>query len=189
MKDLATTIEKCCKNDRNAQEALYRAHFNFLMSICYRYESNQQDTIALVNEVYLKILNNLTIFNVNQPFLPWIKRIAINACIDYLRQKHRLNGQVVLLNEEQWEKENDVHVYDEAIAADLSYETLLTLLNKLAEPERTVFNLYAIDDYSHKEIAETLGISERTSKRHVQRARMYLQNLIKKHVPELNGAS
>lgn len=189
MKDLANTIALCIDNNRKAQQALYEAHFNFLMSICYRYESNQQDAIALVNKVYLKVLNNLSSFDTTKPFLPWIKRIGVNTCIDYLRSKQRLNGQVVFLNEEQWEKEGEHHEYLADNAADLSYDDLLDILNQLAEPERTVFNLFAIDEYTHKEIADQLGISERTSKRHVQRARMHLQNLLKKRALILKGAS
>jgi RNA polymerase sigma-70 factor (ECF subfamily) len=189
MKDLASTIAKCIDNDRNAQQVLYKAHFNFLMSVCYRYESNQQDAVALVNQVFLKILNNLNSYDNAKDFLPWVKRITINTCIDYLRSKQRLNGQVVFLNEEQWEKEGEQQEYVEDTAADLSYEALLEMLNQLAEPERTVFNLFAIDEYTHKEIANQLGISERTSKRHVQRARMHLQNLLKKRALILKGAS
>lgn len=189
MKDLEKTISRCLKNDRNAQQALYQAHFNFLMSICYRYESNQQDALALVNQVFLKILNSLGTYDLDKAFLPWIKRISINTCIDYLRGKKRLNGQVVFLNEEQWEKEGEVLEYAEEAASDLNYDELLEILNQLAEPERTVFNLFAIDEYTHKEIAEQLGISERTSKRHVQRARMHLQNLLKKRAFILKGAS
>lgn len=189
MKDLEKTISRCLKNDRNAQQALYQAHFNFLMSICYRYESNQQDEVALVNQVFLKILNNLEAFDQQKAFLPWTKRIAVNTCIDYLRGKKRLNGQVVFLNEEQWDKEGEAMEYAEDAAEDMSYDDLLAILNQLSEPERTVFNLFAIDEYTHKEIADQLGISERTSKRHVQRARMHLQNLLKKRAFILKGAS
>jgi RNA polymerase sigma factor (sigma-70 family) len=189
MKDLANTIAECMNNNRKAQQDLHQAHFNFLMSVCYRYESNQQDAVALVNQVFLKILNNLNSYDIAKPFLPWVKRIAVNTCIDYLRSKQRLNGQVVFLNEEQWEKESEQQEYNEDTAADLSYDALLEILNQLVEPERTVFNLFAIDEYTHKEIADQLGISERTSKRHVQRARMHLQNLLKKRALILKGAS
>ncbi len=189
MKDLATIIKRCLEQDRKAQQALYEGHFQFLMSVCYRYESNQQDAVALVNHVFLKVLNNLEAFDQQKPFLPWIKRITVNACIDHVRSKQRHNGQTVFLNGEQWNSEAENLEYDDELYDHLSYDELLDMLNSLSEPERTVFNLFAIDNYSHKEIGEQMGISDRTSKRCVQRARMQLQRLLKKHAFKLKGAS
>jgi RNA polymerase sigma-70 factor (ECF subfamily) len=177
MQPLNTLIAQCINNDRKAQKALYEQHFQYLIHICYRYEHNYQDAVALVNQVFLKILNNLQSFDTTKPFLPWIKRIAVNEALDHLRrnQKH-LNG-TVLLDDDGWDRETD----REDVMEDtdhLSYEDYLAILSKLPKMEQTVFNLYAIDDYPHKEIAAMLNISERSSKRYLQRARELLQKMI-----------
>ena len=189
MKNLKEIIQDCLKNDRKAQQALYEKHFGFLMSICYRYENNEQDALALVNKVFLKVLTKLDVFDSNQPFLPWLKRITLNTAIDEMRSKHRLNGQMVLLNDEQWEIANESHTDLEVDVDDITYEELLAMLNSLPEPERTVFNLFAIDELPHKDIAALLSISERSSKRHLRSAREQLQQKLSAREIEMKGAS
>jgi len=189
MKDLKKTIQACQKNDRKAQKALYEHYYGFFISICYRYESNEQDAVAMVNASFLKVLNNLDAYDTDKPFIPWLKRITLNTAIDQLRKKHRLNGQMVLLDENEWEQKADVHYNVDVEEEDVTYEDLLALLNSLPEPERTVFNLYAIDEFPHKEIAALLNISERSSKRHLSNAREQLKKKLSAPEFEMKGAS
>ena len=157
------------------------------MRICYRYEHNYQDAVALLNQGFLKILNGLSAFDTAKPFLPWIKRIMVNEAIDYIRRnKKHLNG-TVFLDEDDWERETqreDVLEHTD----HLTYEDYQEMLAELPHMEQTVFNLFAIDEYAHKEIAEMLGVSERTSKRYLQGARQLLQKMIKEKLTLLKGA-
>lgn len=188
MQNLNHLINKCIDNDRKAQKALYEQYFQFLMSVCYRYENNQQDVVALLNQSFLKIITHLKSFDQSKPFLPWIKRIAVNEAIDHLRKKKRINGQVVFLEEDEWEREINISEEDISELSDLQYEDYLEMMENLDEPCKTIFNLYAIDELRHIEIADLLGISERTSKRHLSRAREKLKNMITAKKRILKGA-
>lgn len=189
MKALAETISRCLKDDRRAQEALYRGHFNFMMSIYYRYENNEQDALALVNKVFLKVLNKLEVYDPKQPFLPWLKRLALNTAIDEIRLKKRINGQLVLMDDDEWNVADNHFEELDVEAADATYEELIAMLNSLPEPERTVFNLFAIDNQGHKDIAALLGISERSSKRHLRSAREQLQRKLHERDLKMKGVS
>ena len=164
--------------DRRAQKALYEKNYSFLMSICFRYEKNYQDAVALLNQSFLKIINNLNGYDQTKPFEPWAKRITVNVAIDEFRRKKNHKSQTIYLDNDQWEDES-IHIEDgELDTSALNYEDYIAMMNDLDEPARTIFNLFAIDDYKHAEIAEELGISERSSKRYLSKARMALQAMI-----------
>jgi RNA polymerase sigma-70 factor (ECF subfamily) len=171
-------INLCLKNDRKAQQELYELHFQFLMSICYRYTHNEQDAVALVNQAYLKVLQNLSTFDEAKPFLPWIKRIAINAAIDHIRKTKRHYNNTVFWEDESWDIESEMIAEELPEQPELTYEDYIAMLGEVTEPAQTIFNLYAIDECEHSEIAEKLNISVRTSKRYLAKARMELQQLI-----------
>lgn len=181
-------IEACLQNDRKAQKALYEQYFQYLMSICYRYEHNSQDAVAIVNQAFLKIILNLESFDQNKPFLPWIKRITVNVSIDHIRKKKSTYGSTIFLDEEGWEKEGDENETIDENNDNLIYEDYILMMEKLEEPTKTIFNLYAIDEYSHKEIAEKLNISERTSKRYLSKAREALKSMIAAKKTLMKGA-
>jgi len=189
MQNLTNLIAQCLANDRKAQKELYESHFDYLIRICYRYEHNYQDAVALLNQGFLKILNSLSAFDTAKPFLPWIKRIMINEAVDYLRRNKSHHNGTVFLDDDDWERETEREDNDVLDHTDhLAYEDYVEMLAGLPHMEKTVFNLYAIDDFAHKEIAGLLQISERTSKRYLQNARLLLQTLIKEKVTLLKGA-
>lgn len=188
MQNLNNLIEQCLAGDRKAQKELYETYFDDLIRICYRYEHNYQDAVSLLNQGFLKILNSLSAFDTAKPFLPWIKRIMVNEAVDHLRRnKKHLNG-TVFFDDEGWERETERE--DEALdhTEHLTFEDYMAMLTELPTMEQTVFNLFAIDDFAHKEIGEMLNISERTSKRYLQSARQLLQKKIKDKVTLLKGA-
>lgn len=178
MQNLEEILAKCLKGDRKAQQVLYEKHFGFLMSILYRYEHNQQDCVALLNQAFLKIITNLESFDQSKSFLPWIKRIAINVAIDHIRKNKKIKESTVFLDNDSWAFNENIIEDEFDSIADLVYEDYLEMMDKLDEPAKTIFNLYAIDEYQHSEIAEKLDISERTSKRYLSKARESLKEMI-----------
>jgi DNA-directed RNA polymerase specialized sigma24 family protein len=151
-------IKRIVKQDRKAQLELYRICFSTLMSVAFRYKKNEEDAAALANEAFLKILTNIAKYNSISPFEAWIRRIAINTAIDDYKKR-----------EEMFEAEE-----------------LNNMLLELPKATRIVFNLFALDGYSHKEISEELGIRLETTKWHMKEARKRLKALLIKR-EELNG--
>lgn len=148
------------------------------MSVCYRYERNYQDAVALLNQSFLKIINNLPGYDQSKPFEPWVKRITVNEAIDTFRRKKNIKAQTIFLDDDQWEGESDQLEDVEIDTSELTYADYIAMMNDLDEPARTIFNLYAIDEYKHAEIAKELGISVRSSKRYLSKARLNLQAMI-----------
>ncbi len=171
-------LKLCMKDNRKAQFALYRSCYSILLSVCLRYEKNKEDAEFLLNKGFMKILTKLHLFKDDRPFEAWIRRIMINAIIDehrkYSKQKNIIQFsdiQSVGSNDSRWVEYN---------AADLNFEAeeLLGMVQQLPPESRKVFNLYTIEGYAHKEIANMLGISDGTSKWHLSFARKKLREMI-----------
>jgi RNA polymerase sigma-70 factor (ECF subfamily) len=149
------------------------------MSICRRYANDDLDARGLLNQSFLKILMNLAKRKENVPFIAWAKRITINTIIsEFRKEKSRMEREERM---EQHHLENHSVSWN-SIAETIEAEVLQLMLDRLPEASRKVFNLFAIDGYSHQEIAEMLGISEGTSKWHVSAARKDLRAQLEKHV-------
>lgn len=171
-------LRDASKGDSRAQYRLYRWCFPILMSVCSRYRNVEADAVAMLNEGFLKIVTNLDKYREEQPFEAWIKRIMINTLIDDFRK----NRQVKELVEYHDFAEHDNHEQLTNLnTADLRFDAaeLEAMIHSLPPMSRKVFNLYAIDGYSHKEVAAMLGISEGTSKWHLSFARKRLREMLK----------
>jgi len=170
-------LEGCIRGERRAQYDLYKQCYGILMAVCFRYERNKEDAEFLLNKAFLKILNNLESYAEGVPFEAWIRRITINTAIDEYRKNQRSKVDYV---EEPMQlaslTEMDYNDADKHFDA----EELLALVQKLPPVSQKVFNLYIIDGYNHKEIAEQLGMSEGTSKWHLSSARKKLQEMMRK---------
>lgn len=147
------------------------------MSISYRYQSNYDDAVYLVNTGFIKIINGLKSFDNTKPLEPWMKVIMVNVALDEFRKNKKYNHHVVLIDDENFL--NDIILTDSFSELDMS--EYWTCFEALPEPEKTVFNLFAIDGYAHKEIAEKLGFSERSSKRYLNSARAKLSEILVKN--------
>lgn len=170
----AALIEACLRQDRKAQSELYRRCFGVLMGICMRYLSNEQEAVATLNQGFLKILHGLKDRNPNAPLEAWMRRIMINTVIDEYRRQRKYHEKM------QVEDFGETTAYDGYVDVNeadqrLDAEELEQMIQALPPMSRQVFNLYAVDGYSHREIAELLGISEGTSKWHVSSARSQLK--------------
>ena len=177
MNPATSTIEGCKKGDQRAQYQLYRDCFSTLKGICHRYRENEHDVDALVNLGFLKIINNLDKLDQKEHFESWIRRIMINVLIDDFRKNRNVRDLI------EWrdfsENEHLKHPIDLNHAEKVfDYDDLLKMIKKLPPVSSKVFNLFAIDGFSHAEIAEMFGISEGTSKWHVSFARKKLAEMM-----------
>ncbi len=163
-------LEDCLKQKRQAQNRLYKEVFSYLMNICIRYKNDYDTAGASLNAIFLKILTNLENFRKEDAFIPWMKRIAVNHLIDEYRKEKREKEKVSFL-EEVRSHSSSIHEKE----AELDSEYLLEMVKQLPSMTAKVFNLYAIDGFKHREIAELLEMSENTSKWHLREARKKLQ--------------
>lgn len=173
-------IEEVQRGSSRAEYRLYRLCFPLLMGICTRYRTNHDEAVAMVNEGFLKILLNLHSYRPDQPFEAWIRRIMINTLIDDFRRHHRYREHISLHDFQDWHDDDGLVDFNQA---DLDFDAaeLEAMIHQLPPMSRKVFNLFAIDGYSHAEIGEMLGISEGTSKWHLSFARKKLQELLLQH--------
>ena len=169
-------IKKVIKEDRKAQLELYRICFNTLMSVTNRYKNNEEDAVSLANNSFLKILTNLNKYDKKVPFEAWIRRITLNEVIDDFRKNKKRVEMFDSIDE--YDSDKDISLND--IDRNMEEEVVNNYLLQLPPATRTVFCLFAIDDYSHKEICAELKISLETSKWHMKEARKRLKIVLSK---------
>lgn len=172
-------ISLCIKRDRKAEYELYKNTYSYLMSICLRYTKDKDTASELLNVGFMKILSNLEKYNLAIPFKVWIRKIMVNTLIDEYRKTKREREKVTYV--EEYYDSSDFSEANEAISK-IDCQQIYDLIAKLPEATRQVFNLFVIDGYAHKEIADMLGISEGTSKWHLNAARQKLKEQIDKKV-------
>lgn len=170
--------------DRKAQYTLYRLCFPVLMAVCARYRRGEQDAVSALNNGFLKILNNLDKYNPEVPFEAWIRRIMINTAIDEFRREKKWRDATIYTENIEREYPDEPIAWNEADQR-FDLEQLEKLLCRLPRVTQQVFNLFAIDGYSHAEIAALLHISDGTSKWHVSFARKQLQEWIRTELVKL----
>jgi RNA polymerase sigma factor (sigma-70 family) len=164
-------IKGCLRRDRHAQQQLYDQYSSKMYGICFRYVKHAMEAEDILVTAFMKIFERIDQFKGEGSFEGWIRRIMVNEALTYLRKARTMYVETDL---EQADREPD---YDQ-LSDRLEEEDLLNMIQELPAGYRLVFNMYAIDGYSHKEIAEQLGISENTSKSQLSRARVYLQKML-----------
>jgi RNA polymerase sigma factor (sigma-70 family) len=169
-------FEGAKRGDRKAQYVLYRQCFPVLMAVCARYRCGEQDAVAAINQAFLKIIQHLERLPSDVPFEAWIRRIQINVLIDEFRRNKNWQQQVSKVDDLQvvmpYSQASPTH-NEGALQLEAGY--IERLLMRLPPITRQVFNLFALDGYSHAEIGEMLGMSDGTSKWHVSTARSQLK--------------
>jgi RNA polymerase sigma factor (sigma-70 family) len=164
-------IKGCLKRDRNAQQALYDLYSSKMYALCYRYVRHAMEAEDVLVMAFTKIFDRIEQFKGEGSFEGWIRRVMVNEALTHLRKSRAMYVETEL---EQADREPD---YDR-LSDHLEAEDLQKMIQELPPGYRLVFNMYAIDGYSHKEIAEQLGITENTSKSQLSRARTYLQKIL-----------
>lgn len=166
-------IKKCLEEDEASQKALYERYAGYLFMVCLRYARNRQDAEDIFQEGFVRILDNLYQFQFQGSFKGWMSRIMSHTAISFYRKKFR-NVEDELPENLDFE-ENSPDAVDQ-----MSEQELLKLINELPDGYRMVFNMYAIDGYSHEEIGRELNISKGTSRSQLARAREMLQKKLNK---------
>ena len=168
----------CKKGERTHFNYLYKMFSGSLFSICRRYAGNEEEAKDLLQEGFVKIFKKLDTFNIERgSFEGWMKRIVVNLCIDNYRN-NKIRFQEVVVDDIADDSYSDS---DDSAAEfqDIGHEEILQAITELPMGYRTVFNMYIIDEKSHKEIAATLNISENTSKTQLFKARKMLQKKLR----------
>jgi len=172
-------IRRLKKGDKHALAEFYDTYSPVLLGICLRYTIIREDAEDVIHESLMKILKGLDKFNpkFTGSFEVWIRRIAVNTSLNFLREKNRtqkLNGWAFQEIQMMEADEEEADTLPEL----LEPETVIRLIGDLPDGYRTVLNLYVFDNYSHKEIAAELGISENTSKSQLSKARAFLRKRV-----------
>lgn len=168
-------ITACINHERKAEYELYKITYSYLMGVCFRYTNSREEAEEMLNIGFLKILKNLDKYKPEIPFKTWIRKVMINILIDEFRKekKHKENIEYV----EDYYETSDYAEQNNAIAK-MNVEQIHALIMKLPPMSQKVFNLFIIDGFGHKEIADMLNMSEGTSKWHLNFSRGKLKEMI-----------
>lgn len=165
-------IEMCIKNDRKAQGLLYRKFASRLYGTSLRYAGGKDDAQEILQDAFIKIFKNLKNYLGTGSLEGWMKRIVIRTAIEHLRKKHR-NIQFEAMQEPELSDWTYSYAFEQ-----MNADEIMKAMEQMPTGYRMVLNMYAIEGYSHKEIAEELKINEGTSKSQLARARKYLYDYL-----------
>lgn len=171
--------EGCRKGDRKSQKAVYERYSGRMLSLCQRYIAQQDEAEDIMINAFMKIFKKIDQYKGDGSFEGWMRRIVVNDCLSHLRKSRNMYLESSI---EKLDSEPDLQLLDD----NLEVEDLMRLISELPIGYRTVFNLYAIEGYSHKEVAEALNIQEATSKSQLSRARVLLQKELKRMEEQVN---
>jgi RNA polymerase sigma factor (sigma-70 family) len=167
-------VRKACKGDAEAQAWLYNQYSKSMFNICTRMTGNRNDAEDVLQDAFIIAFRNLVQLKDPMQFGGWLKRIVVNECIRYGKKNFYWN---------EWEDERNNQPEDEAEWwKTINFEIIHREIKGLPDGCRQVFNLFVVEDYSHKDIADQLGISESTSKSQYHRARQLLKERITKQL-------
>ena len=173
MPEIKEIIKGCLAGNRRDQELLYRRHAAKLYAVCLQYSGNNEEARDILQEGFIKIFENLGNYKFEGSFEGWMRRITVNTALEKFRSRNNLYRVEDIDQVPEPDAEPDNQDYAGLEAADL-----LEIIRELPPKYRMVFNLYAIEGYSHKEISEMINISEGTSKSNLSRARVILQRRV-----------
>ena len=168
-------VKGCLRNSRLHQQALYERYSSKMFAVCLRYAPDRMLAEDFLQEGFVKVFTRLDQFNGQGSLEGWVRRVMVNTALQYLRSQKNAPQEVDI--------EHSQHVSngDSGVLDSLAVEELTKMVQKLPTGYRMVFNMYVIEEYTHKEIAAELGITEGTSKSQLARARGLLQKMIKKN--------
>jgi RNA polymerase sigma-70 factor (ECF subfamily) len=165
-------IEGCLRQKRECQQELFRRYAGKMLGVCMRYARHQMEAEDVVQDAFIKVFDHLNQFQNKGSFEGWIRRIVVNTALKTFDRKSFTHEQYGL------DVREDYSAAEPSVYAQLSEEELLGLIAQLPDGYRIVFNLYAIEGYSHAEVAEMLGVQESTSRSQLVKARKMLQAMV-----------
>ncbi|GJM29755.1 MAG: DNA-directed RNA polymerase sigma-70 factor [Cyclobacteriaceae bacterium] len=169
----AQLIDGCCKGDRTLQRELYQRYSASMLMVCMRYCKSRSDAEDILQDAFIKVFKNIKNFKKQSTLGYWIKKIVVNTALNFQR------GKLYLFPMLELDDATNTTLADQAIS-NCSLEELLGMIQTLPVGCQVIFNLYAIEGYNHREIAEMLEISDGTSKSQYARARTILRQLVSK---------
>lgn len=170
------------ENDAKCQKMLYEKYLPYALRISYRYVHSFDNAAHACNDAFIKVFKNFKKFevrdhnHVENMLLGWIRRIVINASIDFMGRENLVSNNTTIVHNDSWDQKGVKNEGENQIV----YKELIALVRKLSPAYKVVFNLYVIDGYTHQEIANMLGISVGTSKSNLSKARAFLQKYLVK---------
>ncbi len=170
--ELEELIRGCMRNERSAQEQIYTMFYPRMMGVVRRYIDHIDQAEEVINNGFLRAFQKVNQYTFQGSFEGWLRKIVFHSVSDYVKQNTRYNENIVLVEKDQYIHKDH--------ADNLYYNQLLELVHALPDATRSVFNMYVMEGYSHKEIGKALGISEGTSKWHLSEARRMLKQKIEK---------
>lgn len=172
-------IKGCLEGDRRMQEELYKRFSPKMYAVCLRYAGNAEEAQDILQEGFVKIFRKMDSFRGEGSFEGWIRRVFVNTAIEHFRR--RTYQQPITEQHENAIEGKGLSALD-----NLAEKDIMELIQQLSPGYRTVFNMYVVEGYTHKEIGDMLGISEGTSKSQLSRAKVILQDMVKKYLDERN---
>lgn len=166
-------IAGCLKGKELHQEVLYKRYFSFAMSVCIRYTKDRNEAMEIVNDSYMKVLDNLGDYDSSKSFKAWYSRILVNTSIDNYRRNLKHSSSVSIDNVENVEMEPEIDI-------ELSVNDILKIFSQLPENYKVTFNLFEIEGYSHEEIGKLLGVTTSTSRSNLARAKKMVRDIYNK---------
>ena len=170
-------LEGCLRNDSVAQRELYNTYSPKMLAVCFRYAHSREDAEDMLQEAFIKVFTQLRTFENRGSFEGWIRRIVVHTCINTLKKNKKFNESVDLIHAAS------ISIREETVPAVVQVKQIVDCIRSLPIGYRTVLNLFAIEGYSHREIAQLLDIEESTSRSQFTRAKGMLEELlIKKNI-------
>jgi RNA polymerase sigma factor (sigma-70 family) len=172
--DDTTLVIECVKGNIRAQRELFDKYAQKMLGVCMRYTKNTEQAEDILQDGFIKVFNKLKDFKNEGSLEGWVRRVMVNTALDQIRKNGKLLGNINI-DDVGYKIENNAFTLEKMMAEDL-----MKLVQSMPEGYKVVFNMFAIEGYSHGEIAKTLGISENTSKSQYSRARNYLKERLEK---------
>jgi RNA polymerase sigma-70 factor (ECF subfamily) len=176
--DFDSVIAACLSNDSLAQRALFQQFYGYAKSICLRYTADKVEAEEILNEGFLKVFQNLDKYDPAQSFKAWLRTILVNTAISNYRKNKKFQDNINI---------DDIHEigFEDSVLEQISADEILQIVQQLPPIYRTIFVMYVVDGYSHREIADALNLNESTVRSNFSRARAKLQVMIRLSHPYL----
>ena len=171
---LEELINGCKRGDRYAQNILFRRYYSYALSICLRYSSNRPEAMEILNDGFYNILTKIDQYNASFPFKGWLSKVFVHAAIDYNRKYQKFHHSTT---DDEPSESSMPYSRNEALEK-LSYEEAIVFIQQLPPAYCIIFNLYVMEEYTHQEIAELLGINPGTSRSNLHKARIKLRQIL-----------
>lgn len=167
-------LKGCLSNNAAAQRELYNKYSSKMLSVCYRYAHNREDAEDMLQEGFIKVFLQIHTFENRGAFEGWIRRIIVHTCINILKKNKKFNESVDIIHA------SGIQVREESVPAIIQAKQVVECIRMLPIGYRTVLNLYAVEGFSHREIAGMLDIEESTSRSQYTRAKAMLEDILTK---------